>query len=216
MPTWANFRDNTVRYLLRDTGSTKRWSDAELLQYVNWAIADLSRVVPELKSMELTGSGPSFTLPEDFQTINRVTLVDSAAASTFFVPKLDLYDDSEWPFAAPDDDTSPWGYLLDWPSEGSIYITRLKDAGTYTLYYYAVRAELSADNAVLPFGRQRWTQMALACYICYVAHLRQGVSRANLEQYAQRPDLPVGNPLNVEAREWLVAYNRLLAEHRDR
>ena len=40
---WATYRDDVLRPLLKDTlASNYNWSDAELLQYANWGLEDLS------------------------------------------------------------------------------------------------------------------------------------------------------------------------------
>jgi hypothetical protein len=84
------------------------------------------------------------------------------------------------------------------------------------LQYDAILPELTSDADEIPIGRYRWAYMALGCFMAYCAELRDGVSRAQLEQWAQKTDANVGNPLNVNAAEWLKAYNRLVSENRKR
>jgi hypothetical protein len=210
MTTWASFRDDTLRALLKDTVATYRWTDTELLQYANWGITDICRRMPQTKSWTLTGTGPAHTLPEDFAALNWLSYSDGS--TQFFIEELTPHTGDTWDFATPDTGSNPWGWVLDYPEEGYLYITRLAGSGSYTASYEALRAVIT-DSSTLPFSRHRWLEWALACYVGYCAHLREGVGRASLEQWAQRPDLPVGNPLNVEAREWLQAYQRILAEN---
>ena len=213
MTTWASYRDSTLRYLLKDTVATYRWADAELLQYANWGVTDLCRKMPQIKSWTLTGSGPSYALPEDFAALNWLTYSDNSTQQ--FIEEINPRGGDVWNFNTPTSYSEPFGYVIDYPEEGYLYITRLPGTGAFTANYEALRAVITAgDN--LPLGRHRWLEWALACYVAYCAHLREGVGRASLEQWAQKPDLPVGNPLNAEAREWLLAYQRILAENTPR
>jgi len=207
---WGDYRDDVVRYLLKDTVDPYQWTDEELLGYANWGIADLCRTAPTLKSYSLTGAGPTYTLPTDFDTLRSITIVNSTGGTTHFLAQLNPLEDEDWDFDTPDTGSSPWGYILDWPDEDEVYVSRLLDTGdALTLYYWGLRDEMALDTDELPFSRHRWMYQALAYYIGYVAHIRQSVGRAGLEQWSQRPDLPVGNPLSAEAREFLTAYNRL-------
>jgi hypothetical protein len=215
---WGDYRDEVVRPLLKDTvSSAYQWSDEELLIYANWGIDDLSRTIPMVTSVDLTGTGPTYDLPADFQSVHSVALVDSTGGSTYFLPELDVMAESGWSFATPSDSSQPVGYLLDWPEEGKIFVSRLPSTGQeLELRYWGLRYSVTEDDDELPFGRHRWGEQALAFYIAYVGHIRQSVGRAGLEQWSQRPDLQVGNPLSAEAREFLNAYNRLCSLHQRR
>lgn len=215
MTVWSTFRDTVIRSLLKDTAvTTKNWTDAELLMYANWGIRDLALVVPAIHSLSLTGSGPEYVLPVDFANLQNLTLLENN--QTYFVQPLMPQPGMTWNFTTPTDSSSPFGYLLDWPELGSLTVTRTKATNSYVLRYLAYPAELTDNDTELPYARQPWAEQALACYICYCAHLREGVGRAALAQWSQRPDLPVGNPQNMEAAEWLKAYNRLISLHKER
>jgi hypothetical protein len=211
---WGTYRDDVIRYTLKDTlSSNYNWSDAELLQYANWGLAALSDIVPILSSCTLTGSGPTYTLPADFNALNSVILAEDS--QTTVLQPFDLYVKPYLPFTTPDS-YSEAGYLLHYPTEGMLYISPYRASGSYALRYFAYLTELTVDNQELQFTYRRWLSQALAYYIGYCAHLREGVGRAALEQWSQRPDLLVKNPLNAEAAEFFKAYKQLISDHKGR
>jgi hypothetical protein len=210
---WGTYRDDVIRYALKDTlSSNYNWSDAELLQYANWGLIALSDIVPVLASCALTGGGPSYALPADFNTLNSVLLAENS--QTTVLQPFDLYAKPYLSFTTPDSYSEP-GYLLHYPAEGTLYISPYRSSGSYTLRYFANLAEITSEGQELQLAYRRWLSQALAYYIGYCAHLREGVGRAALEQWSQRPDLMVKNPLNAEAAEFFKAYKQLVADHRE-
>jgi hypothetical protein len=213
--TWVTFRDTLVRPLLKDAGAlvdsevSPKWTDEELMAYANMALDDISGSCPEPCYVVVTGTNGTlveFSLPDDLLSLDAVqwdtqVLQEYEAEPGRVIPGT----------------TKPPMYMVDWPSEGSITFTRAPSATqVVTLFYSAYRQHIVGDNSTLPVGRHRWMEQAIALYIGFLAHLREGVGTANLEQWKSRQDLNVGNPLNVEAREFLLQYQRLVRENRPR
>lgn len=215
MTIWATFRDTLVRPLLKDAGAltdpeiTAKWTDAELLAYANLALDDLSNSAPLYTYAAATGvdgSTAQFALPDDLLALDSVTL------NNVFLEEYEPV-----PGRALPGTSSPTYFLLDWPQEGLLTLTRAPAAGSaLVLHYSAWRGHLVDAASELPVGHQRWLEQALAMYVCYLAHLREGVGAASLEQWKGRQDLNVGNPLNLQAREFLAQYQRLVRENRPR
>lgn len=237
--TWAQLRDGILRPLLKDPNK-QVWSDSELMNYANFGLDHLSVHEPRTAQadysiingalwLHLNGVGAEVTAtapmsgcyqtPEDMHNLVRVVWVSTDAM--YMVPSLgalDAFDQgSGLDFAQSHVDAEPLAYLADWPREGWLWLTRpLTSSTTLRLVYGARRKHIENADSVIDIGHHHWMREAVTCYTCYMAHLRQGVGRANLEQWAQKPDLDVGNPLNAEAREWYMAYKRLLNEARRR
>ena len=209
--TWLTFRDTILRPMLKDDVGlqTNRWSNGELLAYANFGLDDLSLVAPQCAWTLLSGDGvtATFALPEAAHALDYVTWLEDDLL--LFVPEYaPTPGDRRVPL--PDATANP-EYLMDWPATGLVTFTRAPTtAETVTLYYSAYWPRLLDESSVLPFGAARWLELALVAYCCYVGHLREGVGRASLEQWATKPELLVGNPLNLEAREWLLTYERLV------
>jgi hypothetical protein len=108
-------------------------------------------------------------------------------------------------------------YMVDWPQEGDLSFTRPPAATqSVALFYSAYRAHVAQDADPLAVGRHKWMEQAIAFYAAFLAHMREGVGAADLERYKSRQDLNVGNPLNTQAREFLLQYQRVVRENRPR
>ena len=62
MSTWAELRAE-VRLELKDTGTTYKWSDAELLVYCNDALRGHSTYWPLVVITEVTTTGAGYPVP---------------------------------------------------------------------------------------------------------------------------------------------------------
>jgi hypothetical protein len=205
--TWGTFR-STVRSLLKDTtGDVLRWSDAELLDYANLAIDDLSVNVPltKLVALPMTPVSAIFELPADLCRVDYLLFTQDETITILGEVKPRQGD--QWNEPAQ-------GYMIHWPEEDRLTVLGEIAGYTLDLYYSAYRPHMTGADSVLPFGTQRWMEQSCAFYICYLAHMREGVGRASLEQWSAKPENIVGNPLLVEARAWLDAYQRTIREGR--
>lgn len=201
MTAWADLRDDMLRPLLKDTKTTKKWSDEELLGYANWALDDLSTQVPLVcqTTFAADASTTAFDLPTDFISVVAVIQAETPLPRYDWEPGTCLRTS----------DTDEMGYFLDHPETGQLTFTTAPTADV-TLVYNAYLPHMTAEGD-LPIGRFRWMEEAIAFYACYLAHMRQGVSAASLEQWKTKRDLDVGNPLNLEAREWRLRYEQKVA-----
>jgi hypothetical protein len=206
--TWDAFKKALRKLVRDDAAGTERWSDEVLLWATNQAIVELSSHAPQPKTLALVPDGViyTFTLPEDLVALRRVRYEDQwleALDPRREVLPMTITTSSE-----------PWVYLKDWPDEGQITFAFVpKKDVPLQLHYGAARAKLAGtDDEVLPLGRHIWMEQALVFYAAYLINAREGVARAALEQWSERPENNVGNPLNSEARFMLAQYERVLAQ----
>jgi hypothetical protein len=204
--TWGNFRDDLVRTVLKDSaGAEPRWSDAELLGYANLGLDDISVNMAFMRMAALPTATATavFQLPQDCCRVEYVLWKEEGV--TTFLKDTTPLPGYEW------GDGMDNGYIVHWPEEDQLTLMQDTHTGvTLQVIYAAYRAHLTGDTSVLPFGTHQWLEEALLYYTGYLAHLREGVGRAALEQWSSKPELLVGNPLNVEAEMWLKAYERVL------
>jgi hypothetical protein len=215
MTTWATFRDSLLRPILKDDGCLTdaeiipKWKDAELMSYGNLAIDDVSAFCPEISYAEATGvdgTRTEFQLPDDLLQLDAV-----------LVGGMPVEECEPMPGKALPGVSSARMYILDWPREGYVTFTKAPTSGSTVAWYYSgYREHITADGDLLPIGRFRWLEQAITMYIGFLAHTREGVGAASLEQWKGRQDLNVGNPLNLEAREFLLQYQRIVRENRAR
>ena len=215
MTTWATFRDTLLRPLLKDAQSltdlevTPKWTDAELLAYANLALADISGYAPRLSYATATGvdgTRTEFDLPTDMISLETVQ-----------VDTLVLLEYEVQPGQALPGTRQSIMYMVDWPEEGTLTFTKAPTSGsTVTIFYSAYRSSIVEETDAMPVDRHQWIEQAIALYSAFLAHLREGVGTASLEQWKGRQDLNVGNPLNLEAREFLAQYQRVIRDNRPR
>jgi hypothetical protein len=200
--TWAELRAQT-RALLQDTDSASyNWSDDELLDYANWALDDLSGEVPKVAKTTLTSDDTTteFALPAGY-----IKLI-AANMNGVFLPAVRPGPDAN--------KVKVISYMLHYPEENYISFTEAPTEDVVLTYHAQRTAIALATDTVDVSGN--WMLQAIAFYCGYLAHMREGVPRASLEQWATKRDLPVGNPLNLEAMQMLSQYKRLVSEHKAR
>lgn len=208
---WSDALTRIRTAFVKDPDS-KKWTDAVLLIFANVALDDLSSYLPMAKKATLVANGTNyaFSLPTDLRTVNAVVWGNG----TMVLPAIDMASRTGLIYRLPEEITtdSELGYLLDWPEEDKITFTCIPSEDV-SLYYGAYRPHIVTGGTpapTLPIGRHAWMEPALYCYVAMLCHEREGVTAAMLEQYKVRQDLNVGNPLNVEAREWWIQYKRLV------
>lgn len=222
---WSTALARVRRGFLKDP-LAKKWTDEVLLDFANLALDDLSAYLPRATSAPLVVLADTpyvFMLPEDLRSVEAVLWSDGASVPNAWdlARKQQAHN-----LVLPEEISaeSELSYLLHWPSEGYLTVTRLP-AGVVMLHYNAYRSHIVIPDPppdepppdyeapaapTLPFGPFAWLEGALYCYMAMLCHLREGVTTAMLEQFKVRNDMNVGNPLNVEAREWWVQYQRIV------
>jgi hypothetical protein len=196
--------------MLKDTESPEspRWTDAELLAYANLAVDDLSVNVAlaRLATLSTATATAVFALPQDLVRVDFVTWEEVGV--TTFLKEVKPHPGDAWDSS---DESIENGWLPHWPVEGQLTLVQTPtSAVTLRVLYSAYREHMTDAASVLPIGAQQWMEEALAFYTCYLAHMREAVGRASLEQWSSKPENIVGNPLLVEALAWLQGYERLL------
>ena len=209
--TWLTFRDTILRPMLKDDVGlqTNRWTNAELLTYANFGLDDLAMLAPRSTWDLVQGDGvtATFALPETSHALDYVTWL---ADDQLLIIEEYLPAPGDRRLPMPDDQAER-EYLVDWPAAGLVTFTRAPAiSDVVTLYCSSYWPHLVDVTSILPFGRAQWMELALVAYCAYLAHLREGVGRASLEQWSTKPENMVGNPLNLEAREWLLTYERIV------
>jgi hypothetical protein len=209
MATWGAFRDGTLRILLADPPAISKFKNPDLLSFMNLAIIELSQYGPAIKQTALTPTGTTyqFALPADMLALYAVRW------DQYILDPLDI---TKYPVPNPINlGSEPISYLLHWPTEGYITFIRIPKVGTnLAIRYGSHRTPLAGDSDAMPFGPYRWMEEAAAHYVGYLAHVMLSVGRASLEQWSERPENVVGNPLADEAKFFLDQYRRVVNENR--
>ena len=203
-----------LRILLADENSKTWKTDSTLDLFLNLAIIQFTTDLPVSNSHTYTiasdyvGDEHTYTLPADFVYATTVRGYFESGAEMENLPRQHI-DFGSW-----DTGDEPRCYMIDWPSEGYLYLPREPQGSTFTLYYGSYHNTwLDEDSDTFDLGRNRWGEQAIYAYAAFLAFNPSSSQRAQLEQWARRGDLNVGNPLEEEARRWLALYNTLLEEH---
>jgi len=208
---------STMRSRLRiflDDVSKKNWpNDSSMDLFLNMALVKYTTDVPIASSHLYTvaddaqGDNHTYLLPDDY-VIDRLLRGEFDAAENENVPRIN----SQFGMWVTGDE--PKGYLIDYPSEGYLYLPREPGGTTFTFFYGGFNdTELDDDADTFDFGRNRWGEQAVYAYASYLAFSPSSSARAQLEQWARKGDQNVGNPLEEEASRWLRMYRDLIAEH---
>jgi len=203
---------NRLRVYLDDVVGTG-WSDDVINLFINHAIVKFTTDLP-MSALQLytveddqQGDEHTFLLPEDM-------VVDRFIRGTFDGATAENIGRLNMQFGSWVTGDEPKGYMIDWPSEGYMYLTRECDSTTFTLYYGAFYStELSSDEDTFDFGRNMWGEQAVYAYAAYLAFNPASAKRATLEQWNRKGDQRVDNPLEQEAARWLKWYRELIREH---
>jgi len=191
---WSELRAQ-IYVLLKDDGT--RWTQADMLVLANIALRQIGAACAKPAYAELTiGSDELITLPTDCLAVSQIVVDDLVLRN--YQPDEGEYVDGLSEVA-----------LLDWPTLGRAWLPGY-GGRTARLFYQASWGQIADDSSTIDFGRYGFLYEAMAAYVCYLAHMREGVTRASLEQWSIRPENVVGNPLLIEARAWLEAYERIL------
>jgi hypothetical protein len=203
-----------LRTFLNDAQSRLWPNDTDLDLFLNMAIVKFTTDVPIESATGYTvatdqvGDAHTYYLPDDFVKDRFVRGYFEGSAHIETISRLTMQ------FGAWTTNDEPRGYLVDFPSEGYLYLPRSPQGTTFTLYYGAYSTtELSADEDTYNLRRHGWGEQAIYAYAAYLAFNPSSSRRAQLEQWARKQDLKVGNPLEREAERWLSMYNMLLQEH---
>lgn len=193
MATWADLRTE-IRYQLKDTAATPRWSDAELLTYVNYALADYSRYFP-LQSSCVTGlSGDgSTTLPEDYEVF-----------------AVEYPDDTFLPEISIKPGTRVWQGMRGWYQlENKLWVLHPDSPSTVTVHFYRARDRIVNVTDVVNVPAADLELIVL--YVLAKCTERVGEQSASLDrwrQQGQRDD----NPLVVMVNHYYERYRQGIFE----
>jgi len=183
---WQTFSDNYIRTFLSDTSANPRWTDTELLRYINLAVNDFSTYFPVEKSYQYTPSasseGLSFTLPTD---ILEVLLVEHPAG-TFWEEASDH----------PAERFAKYGrrYTISDTETGAKTITMIASVSEGTainINYAAYRTEIVNTTDSVPAPRAAY--LALVYFSAMLCHERVTTQDVNLSRWndGRRNDSPV-------------------------
>lgn len=198
-----------LQTFLRDT-SAKKWSTADLDTYINLAIVKWTSDVPIKSSNTLTvvSGQHEYDLPDNTVSVSLLKGYFESSSTQEYLAPMQMK-----PGAFTDLD-EPRRFVVGFPTESQIYVTRAPISGTtMTLYYGAKHSPLGSDSATLDLRMYAWGELAVLYYAAYLAYLPYSASRARQEQWAGRNDLNVGNPLQEESQKFREAYEQLIAEH---
>jgi hypothetical protein len=194
-----------LRIALGDTNeSSPKWTDADLNQCINWSIDLHTWELPFAANVEVAASGNSYDFPELAVSLWRV-YGDFGQGVNEFVGEADrtIF------FGYWTQGDEPVCFIPHFPEAGKYYLPKAP-SGSFTLYYGTRRAALDDDQTDLDLGHRSWSKEAIVKLAGHYAFDPKSTGRAGLEQWAQRIDLPVDNPLEQEADRWLAQYDRLM------
>lgn len=205
MTTWAQFRTQIRRTMLKDENATRyRWADVVLLDAINWSMDTFCSHTAVATGVEYTASGVGpYVLPDNtYENIEQSGQVYTRLSST------NIYDyDYLNPVRYTEgmDFTSDKGFY-EWP-EGQLYL--LRDPGATAIVgvrYFAYYNHVVLDSDVLPVPR--WALNALAYLTAAYALTGDAVKSANIRQWAESPEkgTPEDNSLRKQQDYFFERY----------
>lgn len=183
---WSELRSE-IRYQLKDSGSTPKWADGELLVYVNYALRDYSRYFPVEGAADVAlSTDGSATINSDW-TILAVEYPDNSFLDELVVkPGTKLW-------------SSTTGYYM---LEGKMWVVHSDDPSTVRVHYTTVRDTVSADSDTVNVPAE--DEELIALYVLAKCTERVGEQSANLDRWREgrRDD----NPLVVMQNHYYIRY----------
>jgi len=197
-----------LQTLLKDTAARK-WSADDLDTYINMALVQWTTDLPIASSNSYTvvADQNAYDLPENAISVSWVYGYFEGTAQQEFLSPMTLRPGA-WPI-----NDEPRRYIVGFPLDTQFYLPREPGGSTFTLYYMATHTELSSDTDTLDLRTFRWGEQAVLAYAAYLAHKPYSASRARLRQWARRPDVDTGNPLEDQAQGWLEMYEDLIEKY---
>lgn len=195
-----------LRVYLRDTNS-KRWKvDSDLDMFLVHGVNQWSGEVPFPTSVTVTNAGNEYQKPEDCaQVWSAYGYFESESYMQHVKPGT--LEAGVWRT-----DSEPVVILDEYPNAGYYYLP-YAPTGDFTLYYGALHPRLSSEQGLSLNANRAWGEFAVIAYSAYLAHNPAAAARAGLEQWADRQDLKVDNPLEQEGARWLAVYESVMAKH---
>lgn len=203
--TLAELRSR-LRITLSDSQS-KRWKvDTDLDLFIAQAAMVWSSECPYAAYQSYAVSGNTYDFPDDAVAVRMVEgyFTSTSSQETIFPgsvgPGMTVYG------------SEPLEFYLNHPEMDSFYIPKTPQGDTFTLYYGKHHPRLSATQD-LDLGTRAWGEMAVLAYAAFLAHNPASAFRAAIEQWADKQDQNVDNPLEQEGVRWLYYYDRLVQKY---
>lgn len=195
-----------LRIYLRDT-TNKRWkSNDDLEMFLIHGTNHWSSELPFPKTATVTNVGKEYEKPEDCAAVWSIYGHFTSTSYQEHV-KPGTLEMGVWRT-----DQEPVIILDDYPNDGYYYLP-FEPTGDFTLYYGALHPRLSDSQGLILNANRAWGELAVLAYSAYLAHNPAAAARAGLEQWADKQDLRVDNPLEQEGARWLATYDRIMAAH---
>lgn len=211
MVTWGELR-NTIRVgILDDTVAGEyRWSDAELMEYVNWALDMFCHHTAVATATSFTNtSSLHYDLPDNLYTPDPldvsglVYLQKSNGALQFLVPVR----------ATPNTEYTESGGFYTLP-ETKLHLTSMPEANSIMhVEYFAYYDRITSDTD--PLTTPRWAESAICYAVGAYAIGSNALKAASIRQFNSRDDSgnPVQNPLLEQQKWFLKMYDMELARY---
>lgn len=195
-----------TRMYLRDP-SAKRWkSDSDIEQFLADAATAWSTELPFSSTMSFVASGNEYYLPIDFVDMYMIEgSFTNASVTERIIPGgigTGVWRTGEEPISV----------LVHYPTESKFYLPRAP-LSDFVMYYGSLHSNLLETGYLSLPPSRAWGEMAVIAYACYLAHNPASAFRASMEQWADKQDLRVDNPLEQEAARWLQVYNSIMAKN---
>lgn len=194
---WSEFRDTIRRNILNDTGTTQKWSNTELLDYLRWALRALCvhTAVATATSFTADGVAGTFPIPENcFEPVDDTGAVYTVSGTSraYLNPvKINQLQRAQSGFYVLGNNIK----LVDVPSVDT----------EIELYYFAYYNVPSQDTDVLTFPS--WAEAALSYRIGAYAMTKYATKFANINQWNRNTDK--GNPEDSSMWERSLAYQAM-------
>lgn len=212
MTTWADFRTQIRRTVLKDENATRyRWPDTVLLDAMNWSMDTLCAHTAIATGVEYAASGVGpYSLPDNtYESVEQSGQVYTRQSATI-VYNYDYLNPVRYTDGM--NFTSDKGYY-EWP-EGQLCL--LRDPGDTAIVgvrYFAYYNHLVADEDAIPVPR--WSLIALAYLTAAYALTGDAVKSANIRQWAESPEkgTPEDNSLRKQQEYFFEQYEREISRY---
>lgn len=183
------------------------WTDEALTVFINDAILMFTEEVPFSRSEDVVVSGNEYTMPDNCTQIELIW-------GTFSAGVVEFIETGDLQLGVWTEGDEPAVIIPGFPDEGSYYLPQTPQGSTFKLIYWAsIPGDLSANDDELDLGQRAWGEQAIRALAGYFAYFPKSAYRARLEQWADKQDQNVNNPLEQEAMRHLKEYNRIVATY---
>lgn len=210
MITFEVFKLRVLRVLDDLDRDNPTWTDDDLLDYANEALAALSMHTAQQVVVDsvLTADTSSYAMPDGYLSPGPVWLI--SGTYRYLLTPFELEPGQDLPTQVVSGRRTEY---YEWPAGTLSFLRPLASGDTLRLQYYAYwdRLEVDSDTLAIP----RWMEDALKWDMLQRAMSKPGAQASSLGQYKTKRDLgnPEDNPLLDYAKWCQKQFDRVWNEH---